>query len=193
MDVGLVLEIRLLGSFETRVNGHVSHRRSGASGARRRSSSCSPSKTTIGCIASNCSKRSGPTSTSTARPTIWCGVAPAAWGSNVLAPRQVSFWCETVSICFWGLRSGLSSISRSLQGSSRAWQRADTAFAEQAAGLYTGDLLPDDPYEDWTAARREGLSELPRVADPIGPIAFRARCSGASRRGLRPHRGDRSA
>ena len=40
---------------------------------------------------------------------------------------------------------------------SRAWQSGDPASADHAAGLYTGDLLPDDPYEDWAAARREGL------------------------------------
>jgi len=43
------------------------------------------------------------------------------------------------------------------EAASRAWQNAEPAAAEYAAGLYTGDLLPDDPYEDWAAARREGL------------------------------------
>src|SRR4051794_9835690 len=31
-----------------------------------------------------------------------------------------------------------------------AWETADPAAATQAAELYTGDLLPEDPYEDWT-------------------------------------------
>lgn len=31
---------------------------------------------------------------------------------------------------------------------------------EQAARLYTGELLPDDRYEDWTSARREALHQL---------------------------------
>src|SRR5262245_16986844 len=39
----------------------------------------------------------------------------------------------------------------------RAWQSDDPAIAERAAELYTGDLLPEDPYEDWAASRREGL------------------------------------
>src|SRR5215204_2133742 len=39
----------------------------------------------------------------------------------------------------------------------RAWHSADPAIAERAAELYAGDLLPDDPYEEWAAARREGL------------------------------------
>jgi predicted ATPase/DNA-binding SARP family transcriptional activator len=39
----------------------------------------------------------------------------------------------------------------------RAWQSADPEVAARAAELYAGDLLPNDPYEDWAAARREGL------------------------------------
>src|SRR5215217_8646339 len=39
----------------------------------------------------------------------------------------------------------------------RAWQSADPAVADRACELYAGDLLPDDPYEEWAAARREGL------------------------------------
>ena len=41
--------------------------------------------------------------------------------------------------------------------SSRAWQSDDLDIAARAVDLYTGDLLPDDPYEDWAASRREGL------------------------------------
>jgi predicted ATPase/DNA-binding SARP family transcriptional activator len=40
---------------------------------------------------------------------------------------------------------------------SRAWQSPDPLVAEQAAALYRGALLPEDPYEDWAEARREGL------------------------------------
>jgi predicted ATPase len=39
----------------------------------------------------------------------------------------------------------------------RAWQSDDPAIASRAANLYTGELLPEDPYEDWAASRREGL------------------------------------
>ncbi len=39
----------------------------------------------------------------------------------------------------------------------RAWQSTDPAVATRAAALYTGNLLPEDPYEDWAASRREGL------------------------------------
>src|SRR3954470_14082579 len=38
-----------------------------------------------------------------------------------------------------------------------AWHSAEPAIAERACALYAGDLLPDDPYEEWAAARREGL------------------------------------
>ena len=40
---------------------------------------------------------------------------------------------------------------------SYAWQSVDPLVAEQAAALYRGVLLPEDPYEDWAEARREGL------------------------------------
>ncbi len=39
----------------------------------------------------------------------------------------------------------------------RAWQSSDPAVAERAAGRYRGDLLPEDRYEEWAAARREAL------------------------------------
>ena len=40
---------------------------------------------------------------------------------------------------------------------SRAWQSQDPVLAERAATLYSGDLLPADPYEDWASTRRESL------------------------------------
>jgi predicted ATPase/DNA-binding SARP family transcriptional activator len=43
------------------------------------------------------------------------------------------------------------------EAASRAWHSADPAIAIRASELYGGDLLPDDPYEEWAAARREGL------------------------------------
>lgn len=38
-----------------------------------------------------------------------------------------------------------------------ALQQVDPALAWEAAGLYTGDLLPEDRYEDWITDRREAL------------------------------------
>jgi predicted ATPase len=43
------------------------------------------------------------------------------------------------------------------EAASRAWQSDDPAASERAAALYGGDLLLEDPYEDWAASRREGL------------------------------------
>jgi DNA-binding SARP family transcriptional activator len=37
---------------------------------------------------------------------------------------------------------------------------ADPALYQRALRLYTGDLLPEDPYEDWVAGRREALKAL---------------------------------
>ncbi|MFT4039497.1 MAG: BTAD domain-containing putative transcriptional regulator, partial [Thermomicrobiales bacterium] len=39
----------------------------------------------------------------------------------------------------------------------RAWLDDDPATAERAADLYRGDLLPEDPYEEWAAHRRTDL------------------------------------
>ena len=41
-----------------------------------------------------------------------------------------------------------------------ATRSADRVKMEQALGLYEGDLLPEDLYEDWTAVRREHLRAL---------------------------------
>ena len=38
-----------------------------------------------------------------------------------------------------------------------AWRSRDPAATEAALALYAGDLLPEDPYEDWAADRREVL------------------------------------
>ena len=40
---------------------------------------------------------------------------------------------------------------------SRAWHGADVAAVETAVEHYAGDLLPDDPYEEWAVSRRQGL------------------------------------
>ncbi len=40
---------------------------------------------------------------------------------------------------------------------SRAWQGADIAAVERAIEHYSGDLLPDEPYEEWAESRRQGL------------------------------------
>jgi predicted ATPase/DNA-binding SARP family transcriptional activator len=54
-------------------------------------------------------------------------------------------------------RSVTVDVARFTQAVAQAWQRADPNLAAAAAARYTGDLLPEDPYEEWAAARRETL------------------------------------
>src|SRR2546423_5635012 len=48
------------------------------------------------------------------------------------------------------------------QGATEALKSSDTRACEKALALYGGDLLIEDPYEDWAAARREQLCGLRR-------------------------------
>ncbi|MEZ4564142.1 MAG: BTAD domain-containing putative transcriptional regulator [Thermomicrobiales bacterium] len=43
------------------------------------------------------------------------------------------------------------------EAASRAWHGADSAAVKRALAHYAGDLLPDDPYEEWAESRRHGL------------------------------------
>ncbi|MCA9864293.1 MAG: tetratricopeptide repeat protein, partial [Thermomicrobiales bacterium] len=43
------------------------------------------------------------------------------------------------------------------EAAQRAWLDDDPALAEAAVALYAGDLLPEDPYEEWAAHRRTDL------------------------------------
>jgi DNA-binding SARP family transcriptional activator/TolB-like protein len=46
------------------------------------------------------------------------------------------------------------------QAAAEALKSSDTHACEKALALYEGDLLVEDPYEDWAAARRESLRAL---------------------------------
>src|SRR5205085_8413798 len=46
------------------------------------------------------------------------------------------------------------------QAAAAALKSSDSQACEQALALYTGDLLIEDPYEDWTTMRRESLRAL---------------------------------
>src|SRR2546423_8660738 len=46
------------------------------------------------------------------------------------------------------------------QGATEALKSSDARACEKALALYGGDLLVEDPYEDWAAARREQLCGL---------------------------------
>jgi len=57
----------------------------------------------------------------------------------------------------------------------RRW--GDPALYEEALALYTGDLLPEDPYEDWAAGRREQLRGL--YVELLGEVAGLYDAAGA--------------
>src|SRR5437868_5745730 len=46
------------------------------------------------------------------------------------------------------------------QAAAAALKSSDSQACEQALALYTGDLLIEDPYEDWATMRRESLRAL---------------------------------
>jgi predicted ATPase/DNA-binding SARP family transcriptional activator len=48
-------------------------------------------------------------------------------------------------------------VQRFSESAQRAWLKDDPALTHAAAALYTGDLLPEDPYEEWAAHRRTDL------------------------------------
>ncbi|MDQ2652789.1 MAG: tetratricopeptide repeat protein, partial [Chloroflexota bacterium] len=48
-------------------------------------------------------------------------------------------------------------VQRFGESAQRAWLDDDPALTQAAATLYTGDLLPEDPYEEWAAHRRTDL------------------------------------
>lgn len=48
-------------------------------------------------------------------------------------------------------------VDRFQAAASRAWHGHTIPPVQQAVEAWGGDLLPDDPYEDWAVARREGL------------------------------------
>jgi DNA-binding SARP family transcriptional activator len=57
-------------------------------------------------------------------------------------------------------------------------QLKDATTCQTALSIYTGELLPEDPYEDWVATRRESLrdlylsllSELGKMFEAVGDI-----------------------
>lgn len=48
-------------------------------------------------------------------------------------------------------------VQRFVEFAQRAWLDNDPAQTHAAVALYTGDLLPEDPYEEWAAHRRTDL------------------------------------
>jgi predicted ATPase/DNA-binding SARP family transcriptional activator len=73
------------------------------------------------------------------------------------APSGVFLAREGESLVLGPRESLVVDVEVFTEAASLAWHSGDPATAERAVELYTGDLLPDDPYEEWAAARREGL------------------------------------
>src|SRR5690348_573612 len=48
-------------------------------------------------------------------------------------------------------------VQRFGEAAQRAWLDDDPVLTQAAAALYCGDLLPEDPYEEWTTHRRTDL------------------------------------
>ena len=68
------------------------------------------------------------------------------------------------------------------QQAARAIKSADVKAYEAALGLYAGDLLVEDPYEDWAAARREQLRELRQ--DLLAGLAHAYEAQGSYRESI---------
>ena len=73
------------------------------------------------------------------------------WGAN---PRWITAFDD------FPLDSVARKAELFAQAAAHAWQSADPTEAEDAAALYRGELLPDDPYEEWAASRPNGPKVL---------------------------------
>jgi predicted ATPase/DNA-binding SARP family transcriptional activator len=105
------------------------------------------------------------------------------------APEGVFLTRDGDAVLLGTLEAVRVDVDTFAQAVSRAWQSADPAIAEHAAGLYAGDLLPEDPYEDWVAARRESvrasyLTLLARMAELYEARGDLAPAVAARERGL---------
>ena len=90
------------------------------------------------------------------------------------APTARRSWrCATTSSSLDGDRGSTSAAfeARDRRG---ARPTASRAAYEAALALYAGELLPEDRYEDWTAARRESLRELHLGCSSSSPSCRRA-------------------
>ncbi|MHB8947049.1 MAG: AfsR/SARP family transcriptional regulator, partial [Bacillota bacterium] len=88
------------------------------------------------------------------------GHAPATPGQPLLQTEQGLVWLHEGIV----LSIDASIFSDLIERGRAAGEKGDWAAArqalEEAVALYRGDLLPEDLYEDWTAAERERLQLL---------------------------------
>jgi len=91
------------------------------------------------------------------------------------AGRLIEFGGDVVSLTVLGLTVDVESFRSSLAAARRA---GDADGYRRALGVFRGELLPDDPYEEWTSGpRRElreeylaGLAEMSEVLEAGGDI-----------------------
>src|SRR5947209_625691 len=105
---------------------------------------------------------------------LWPDSAPGA-GSNALhqvihVARRILQAEEPVAPSPLHLRNEIVSLAPAESlwvdaeafetGAALARQARDPIALESALDLYRGDLLPDDPYEEWTVTRRNALQQV---------------------------------
>jgi len=95
------------------------------------------------------------------------GAAPGAFlvrdGESLLLGSREAVWVD---------------VDAFERAAARAWRAADPEAVEAALEWYAGDLLPEDPYEDWAERRRAGLrasylallARLASLADQCGDL-----------------------
>lgn len=78
--------------------------------------------------------------------------------ASILQPRRLLLtWADEISLCPDGM---LWVDVEAFEQAAKAARREGSAAAYEAAlGLYAGELLPEDRYEVWAEARREGLRQ----------------------------------
>ncbi|HEX5501652.1 MAG TPA: tetratricopeptide repeat protein [Thermomicrobiales bacterium] len=122
---------------------------------------------------------------------LWPRLAPAAAGNNfrkslhvvrralrALAPAAaevVRLDGDRLTLCPAGGLDLWIDAAAFAAAAARARRTGTPADHEAALALYTGDLLPDDRYEDWAAPRREALRE-----DYLGLLLAAARLHEAA-------------
>jgi DNA-binding SARP family transcriptional activator len=122
---------------------------------------------------------------------LWPDLEPAAAGANLRkalhqarsaldgvssgAGRLIEFQSDLLALAPEGLIVDIASFRSALAKARRSGGHADYRLA---LAMYAGDLLPEDPYEEWTLeARRElrieyveGLSEFCSVLEAAGDV-----------------------
>lgn len=152
----LTLELKLLGTFDVRVDGRAIAR---AEWRHRRAAEI---------VKILALERSHRLHREQIMDALWPDLTPEAAAANLrkaihFARKTLSADAITTSGGVLELGSGrdVSVDSVEFEAAARAALRSkDRAAAETAAGLYVGELLPEDRYAPWAAGARERLRSL---------------------------------